>query len=410
MNEYFDDPQFDTVLAQCMEDVQRQYRTLDECLQTYPQYAEQLKPLLMAGLITLRMKPPQLSAKSAAALENRLRGEMQTHPRRLKPRSSTGYGFRRLAAVLVIALFLAFGSSAGLVAASSNTLPGDPLYGIKRLWEAIILALSPLTGPQEVLWQRIAQTRLDEIERLAAEDRLTETALVDFYRSLYHFSGFSNPETDPKIMALMQDAASTLIGINPPPEAQAAYRDVLRLAQENVRTGIITQPPDELPTSIIQLTALPTLMPSATATDTPTETASPTATLLPTRTTLPSATATSTASATATLLPSFTPTPSRTPRIPATATKTLTPRPTLTSTPTVTITPTATWTDLPLPTFIIPIQPSATQTSMPPAATATPPEAPGVEATRVRATQQSVFMTQTAGSPSATTTTMTDNP
>ena len=35
-----------------------------------------------------------------------------------------------------------------------------------------------------------------------------ETALVDFYGALYHFSGFSNAQNDPKIMALMQDAAS----------------------------------------------------------------------------------------------------------------------------------------------------------------------------------------------------------
>ena len=33
MNEYFDDPEFESILAQCMEDVQRQHRTLDECLQ-----------------------------------------------------------------------------------------------------------------------------------------------------------------------------------------------------------------------------------------------------------------------------------------------------------------------------------------------------------------------------------------
>lgn len=400
MNEYYDDPQFAAVLSQCMEDVQRQYRTLDECLQTYPQYADRLKPLLVAGLITTRMARPQLSNKSVAALENRLRAEVQTSPRRPQRRTSTGYGFRRLAAVLVIALFLAVGSSAGLVAASANTLPGDPLYGIKRLWEAIILALSPLTGPQDVLWQRIAETRLDEIERLDGQDRLTETALVDFYRSLYHLSGYSSAEADPKIMALMQDATSTLLTITPPPQADAVYRDVLRFAQENVRTGIISQPPDELPASIIQLTALPTLIPSATATNMPTETALPSETPTPTRTPLPSATATSTASATVTPLPSATPTPSRTPRIPATATKTLTPLPTLTTTPTVTITPTATWTDLPLPTFIVPQQPTATQTPLPAAATDVPNGDPGVEATRVRATEQSVFMTQTAGSPS----------
>ncbi|MCA0454421.1 MAG: hypothetical protein LCI00_10640 [Chloroflexi bacterium] len=398
MNEYYDDGEFAAVLAQCMEDVQRQYRTLDECLQTYPQYAERLKPLLLTGMITARLKRPQLSKPSAAAIEKRLRAEMQPQVRRSTRRTSAGYGLRRLAAVLVIALFLAVGSGAGLVSASSNTLPGDSLYGIKRLWEAIILALSPLTGPQDVLWQRIAETRLDEIERLAAEDRLTETALVDFYGALYHISGFSSTQTDPKVMALMQDATSSLLEITPPAEAEAVYADVLRLTQENVRTGVISQPPDELPDSIIQLTALPTLFPSATATMTFTATGTSTATALPSATAVLSATGTFTASATATVPPSATPTPSRTPRIPATATKTLTPLPTLTETPTATITPTATWTDLPLPTFLLPMP--ATAMSPATSAFADPTDTPEViydtEVTRVRATYQSVYMTQTA--------------
>lgn len=403
MNEYYDDVEFAAVLAQCMEDVQRQYRTLDECLQTYPQYAERLKPLLLTGLMTARLKRPQLSNISAAEIEKRLRAEMQPQVRHSTRRASAGYGLRRLAAVLVIALFLALGSGAGLVAASSNTLPGDPLYGIKRLWEAIILALSPLTGQQDVLWQQIAETRLDEIERLAAEDRLTETALVDFYGALYYSSGFSSAQTNPKVMALMQDATSSLLEITPPAGAEAVYADVLRLTQDNVRTGVISQPPDELPNSIIQLTALPTLFPSATATMTFTVTATFTASALPSATAIPSATVTLTASATATIPPSATPTPSRTPRIPATATKTLTPLPTLTYTPTVTITPTATWTDLPLPTFAIPLQPTFTEVPASTSATDTPDVVSDDESTRVRATEQAVFLTQTAVVPATAT-------
>jgi hypothetical protein len=397
MNQYFDDPEFDSILAQCMEDVQRQHRTLDECLQTYPQYAEQLKPLLMAGLMTTRLKSPQLSQSSVDALEMRLRAQMKQQRRVPRRRSGLTYGLTRLAAVLVVALLIAFGSGAGLVAASSNSLPGDPLYGIKRLWEAIILALSPLTGPQDLLWQHIAETRLDEIERLAAGGKLNEAALVDFYSALYHFSSFSNAQNDPKIIALMQNTASALLNITPPAEARVVYRDVLRLAQENVRTGTVQQPPSELPASIMHLTALPTMIPSATVTATPTITSTPTQTAIPSAT--PTFTATSSPSAT----PTATVTPSRTPRIPATATKTVTPTVTPTFTPTATITPTATWTALPLPGHIVPI-PSAATKRPAPIATDVPNTTPGVEATRIRATELSVYMTQTAGPPSATST------
>ncbi len=398
MNEYFDDPEFDAVLAQCMEDLLRQHRTVDECLQIYPHYAAQLKPLLLAGLMTSRLKSPQLSAQSVGTIEARLRKQSK---RPVQRRTGLSYGLTRLAAVLVVALLIAFGSGGGLVAASSNSLPGDPLYGIKRLWEAIVLALSPLTGPQDTLWQRIAETRLDEIERLAAEGKLTETSFVDFYSALYHLSNFSNAQNDPKIMTLMQNTASALISITPSPEIQPVYKDVLRLAQDNVRTGIVQPPPDALPASIIQLTALPTLIPSVTAGPSATSTLAPSATFTPTQTPIPSATATDTASPTPSNTPTITVTPSRTPRIPSTATKTVTPTITPTFTPTVTITPTATWTDLPLPAPIFSLPVTATPPPAP-AATDVAPSTPGIEFTRIRATEQSVFMTQTAGPPSAT--------
>ncbi len=401
MNEYFDDPEFKAVLAQCTEDILRQHRTLEECLQAYPHYADHLKPLLMAGLMTSRLKAPQLSKQSMNALESKLRTQMKQQKRLPQRRSGLSYGLSRLAAVLVIALLLAFGSGAGLVAASSNSIPGDPLYGIKRLWEAIVLALSPLTGPQDALWQHVAESRLDEIERLEAEGKLNETALVDFYGALYHLSGFSNAENDPKIMRLMQNTASALINITPSAETREVYQDVLRLAQDDVRTGVVQPPPAALPASIMQRTALPTFIPSASASATASPTSTASATFTPTQTAVPSATATLTASPTPTNTPTITATPSRTPRIPATATKTLTPTITPTSTSTVTITPTATWTDLPLPQPIFPIVPVATRQ---PASIATdvPTNEPGVEATRIRATELSVYLTQTAGPPSAT--------
>jgi hypothetical protein len=398
MNEYFDDPEFDAVLAQCTEDVLRQHRTVEECLKTYPHYAAQLKPLLLAGLMTSRLKAPQLSAQSVSSIEAKLRQQTRRPAQR---RTGLSYGLTRLAAVLVVALLIAFGSGGGLVAASSNSLPGDPLYGIKRLWEAIVLALSPLTGPQDALWQRIAETRLDELERLAAEGKLTEASFVDFYSALYHLSGFSNAQNDPKIMTLMQNTASALITITPSPDIQPVYQDVLRLAQDNVRTGIVQPPPAELPASIIQLTALPTLIPSVTAEPSATATLTPSLTFTPTQTSIPSATATHTASPTATDTPTITVTPSRTPRIPATGTKTVTPTITPTFTPTATITPTATWTDLPLPVPIFSLPVTATP---PPAAAPTDVsvDTPEIEFTRIRATERSVFMTQTAGPPSAT--------
>ncbi|MEZ4669536.1 MAG: DUF5667 domain-containing protein [Anaerolineae bacterium] len=387
-------PTFDDILARCLEDVQRRHRTLDECLKAYPDQAEELKPLLLAGLMAARLNAPQMPESSVDALETRLKMQVaRTAAARLQRQTPTGFAFRRLAAVIAIVMLLVFGSGAGLVAASSNSVPGDPLYGIKRLWEAIVLALSPLTGPQDVLWLQIGRTRLDEIERLAAEGRLNSEALTDLYRAMYHLTGLATSENAPSVMAFMTETSWRLLAITPPLQAKAVYDDVLGITQLNLESGTVQQPPAELPASELALT--------------PTALLTPTITLTPSITFTPSVTAPYTATATATTTPSYTPsatatiTPSRTPRIPITATKTDTPTPSATFTVTPSITPTATWTDLPLPAGIA--GPTTTATPLPSSNTGGATDVPAQIATeRVRATQQSVYETQTAGPPSTT--------
>lgn len=388
----------DDIVARCVEDVVRGYRSVEECLQVYPEQAEELKPLLLTALLTARLKGPQMGSEAVQALEARLRREMPK-ARRATRAQGLRYSAGRLAAMVAVVVLLAFGSGAGLVAASANTLPGDPLYGIKRLWEAILLAFSPLTGPQADLWQQIAQTRLNEVERLAAEGRLTAGALRDLYAAVYAFSGYSSAETDASILVFMNRGERLLLRIRPPAEAEAVYADVLAAMALTTRDGVVRQPEAALPPSEITPTA--TLMLTSTATTTPSSTPSATFTALPTLTATDVPSATPTATETPVPSATLTVTPSRTPRFPATATKTITPTITPTYTVTPSVTPTATWTELPLP--IATFQPVPTDTP-PPVSQATVDSSGGteVEATRVRATQQAVYMTQTAGPPSTT--------
>lgn len=402
MNETGGIPTFDDILARCLEDVVRRHRTVEECLNTYPEQAAELKPLLLAGLMTARLNTPQMADAQVAALETRLKTLAATVPpfyqeksgtRSTRYSASAGFAWGRLAAIIAIVMLLALGSGAGLVAASSNSLPGDPLYGLKRWWEAIILALSPLTGQPDDLWLQIGRTRLHEVEQLASEGRLTEAALVDLHRAIYHLSGLTTRGNLARLLDYITTVDTTLSRITPPAEARAVYEDVLAVTQQNVERGTVQQPPSELPASQIIVTATATVPPPPTLTATITPT--PTATLTFTSSVTPSITPSATPTATATT------TPSRTPRIPATATKTVTPTPSSTFTITPSITPTATWTDLPLPVGIF--GSPATATPDAPGAATNTPDAPGQAATeRVRATQQSVYMTQTAGPPSTT--------
>lgn len=393
MNEFADSRHFDDIAAQCLDDVLSGRRTVTECAAAHPEYAAELRPMLAAALLTAKLQAAPLAQAKADALETRLRAAMNASgarpslPKSAPRRAHTAglsFAFGRMAAMLALGLVLAFGS-AGLVSASGSAAPGDPLYGLKRLWEAIVLALSPLSGPRDVLWMQIAHNRLYEIDILDDQGRLDEQTLTDLHRALYQLGQLRTPQNEAEVMALLREADELLARVRPQPEAVPVYDSLSAITRQSLQTGAPALPASEYPllaeSPLMQITPTPH-QPTATYTPLP---PTPTASLTPTVTASPSPTATIT--------------PSATSRIPATATRT--PSPTVTPTPTVTatITPSATWTALPLPSGI---QLTNAAPTLPPSvlpSATPPPQLPNDSDARVRETQQAVFLTQTAGAP-----------
>lgn len=339
----------------------------------------EVQPALEAALLVSRLRQPAMRAASVDALELRLRGAMLA--RRRAPALT---GLARLAAAVAVVMLALLGTGGGAVAASENAVPGEALYPIKRLWEEIVLALSPLTGERDAIWLWIAQRRLAEAETLAARGQLTPQALADLLAAMEQAVALATPARQPALRAYLNDVRAALAPVLPPPGAEVTYERVLR------RVAPLPDTPLPVPSAV--LTAEPTLASSPTASPTLTPTSSPTA----------SPTLTLTASATAS--PTATSTP--TSRVPATATATpLPPSPTPTvpppsPTPSLTPSPTHTWTPLPLPVspvFTPPAVPTATSLPTELLPTAPPTNTPWPWATeRWRETQAAVYMTQTA--------------
>ncbi|MFN8376893.1 MAG: hypothetical protein U0694_28970, partial [Anaerolineae bacterium] len=179
MNETPLSQELDTIVEDCLDAIQRGDATLEDCLRRYPAAAAELKPLLQIALLTSRLKAPQMSAERVQALDKQLRTSMppQTASR---PQSSIRLWqpFVRLAAALLVIAVLALGSGAGLVSASENTLPGDTLYPVKRVWESARVTFA-LVGQQDDVLLDIARHRLDEVIRLDQQQRLDQKAMVD---------------------------------------------------------------------------------------------------------------------------------------------------------------------------------------------------------------------------------------
>ncbi len=387
MNEPRYTSELDDILALCLDDVLRGKQTIDDCLQQYPEYAPDLELALSVAMMTVRLKSPEMAADRVDALESRLRAQMPA-PRKI---IQFPIAISRLAASVAIVLLLAFGSGAGLVAASSDSLPGDPLYGIKRLWEAIVLVIMGLTDQFDGFTLHLAEVRLDEVKALADLGRLDQTALIDLYSATAKaITNADSADEQDAVTDYLADATDVLESVEARADDVPVYRDVVTLMTPVVGSDGRLQPPiSEIPPS---LNAIATVTPTAT----PTLTATTTATSEPSLTPV----ATDTDAPLSTDAPSAT----NTPRIPPTPTRTPSPTPTITPSPTLTVTPTSSWTPLPIPTVPTLIAPSRLS-PQPGGSNGRTPVPGGSDATaQMRETQQAVYLTQTAGPPQVTST------
>ena len=167
------------------------YDTLEICLQEiekgadvesvlfrYPDLADELRPILEASI---GAKSMAVAAPSADVVR-RNRSRVLQHAAQMregKVKSSQRIWFaslRRIAVTLAVVIVL-FVSGTGLVGASSNTLPGDNLYPVKRTWEGLRLLFTFNPLERQALESEHENERLHEVQEVLAEGRSTE---VDF--------------------------------------------------------------------------------------------------------------------------------------------------------------------------------------------------------------------------------------
>jgi hypothetical protein len=182
-----DGTDFDRVLNTCLDRL-RVGEGLEDCLVRYPSYAERLAPLLRTATILHAPDGPSMSPDSFDVGKARLLARaVQLRKRRGNQPGSAWRirvpgllaGSRRLAVASVAGvLLLCLVLSAGTVSAASASLPGDPLYPVKRATEAFVSSAAPtpqLRARAHLVW---ADRRLREIETLVARDGVTDEALL----------------------------------------------------------------------------------------------------------------------------------------------------------------------------------------------------------------------------------------
>jgi uncharacterized membrane protein YgcG len=164
-----------TILEICLTMLD-QGSDLEACLARYPDYASELRPLLIASMDaeSLSVKEPPLDVvrRSKSKLLN-IAAEM----REQKSRKKAYFGLPvkrvfRISFVALITLLMVVGvGGTGLVSASTVALPGDQFYPVKITWEKLLLTMAVSQIEREVLEDRFERERVEEVEDLFSSSR-----------------------------------------------------------------------------------------------------------------------------------------------------------------------------------------------------------------------------------------------
>lgn len=162
----------------CLKEIE-QGADIDTVLLRYPELVDKLRPILETSIKAKEFAIPAPSRE----VVRRNRAKLLQHAAQMRESKSKSPSHRvwsvplRRALVTLVVVVTLFASGTGLVRASSNTLPGDNLYPVKRTWEDVQVLLAFNSQQRQALQLEQENERLDELHDLFAEGR---SASVDF--------------------------------------------------------------------------------------------------------------------------------------------------------------------------------------------------------------------------------------
>jgi hypothetical protein len=198
------DKELNNILDECLERILVNGETIEQCLERYPEYAAELKPLLLTATATneaiVDVTPsPEFKARA----RYQLRAEMAGSDVK-KKRFFLAWQPRWAVAVFTAILVLLLGGGTVLAADSENTIPGNPLYAVKLATENVRLALTSSDATKAELYATLVDRRTSEIERLMERGktelaRRTVARLKSHLASIYSLSPDSQTVIGPEI-------------------------------------------------------------------------------------------------------------------------------------------------------------------------------------------------------------------
>ncbi len=186
------DKQMADALNDCLERMLVEDLPIDVCLTRYQQHSAELKPLLETIIATHKVSKilPDPSFRARARYEFHSALHDNIAPKH--PLIAWRWGWANIASTIGVLLLT---STGGVVAASSNSMPGQPLYQVKRTFESVQLTLAPSQSAKARLYATFADHRVGEIVYAAKSGNvmLTEDLTRQFSEDLNMLSAIAAP-------------------------------------------------------------------------------------------------------------------------------------------------------------------------------------------------------------------------
>ena len=147
--------------------------SLDDCLNSYPDLADELKPLLeLSHAVTetsLSIKP---RGEFKAAARYRFHQALAEKESKAAKTAPAPRRWRFKWATVALAVLVVFVVGGGMGVASANSMPGDTLYGVKTFVERIQMGLTFGSENKAQLHLDLAEERSEEMQTLIDEGDL----------------------------------------------------------------------------------------------------------------------------------------------------------------------------------------------------------------------------------------------
>jgi hypothetical protein len=191
----------ETILDACLNQIEGGKSSVDECLVRYPDYAAQLRPLLLAATKLARGREVIPNPSYRMRARSQLNVYMQQNPQR-KRVSPVLWRFS-IAFVTVMMLFLASGT-----AFAQQALPGDALY----TWKLTSEHLWRYTADDQLGYDIVlSERRVNELLVVSGDELRRASAIRNYEKLLVKFRNAEDADDRARILPVLRAQHTALI-------------------------------------------------------------------------------------------------------------------------------------------------------------------------------------------------------